>query len=206
MQPLAICPIFPADCALPSAIVLTLNHTYLWDRALAVAHAFGCRSGLDLEEGYRAAGIEIKSSSVWREQYNRGLNTLLDAGEIRQAFGIYTGERAALWSGSSAALQGSVAFGMGRRVDRRVDCHGRMILALGSARCAAKGVRLMPFQGPVSLAGQSYRIVSKVLGVWLKDADLSKRSLISATMTCCDSCDIESETRTRCVIWCKRPL
>ncbi|MCY4322102.1 MAG: hypothetical protein OXD00_00250, partial [Gammaproteobacteria bacterium] len=91
---LAICPIFPADCALPSAIVLTLNHTYLWDRALAVAHAFGCRSGLDLEEGYRAAGIEIKSSSVWREQYNRGLNTLLDAGEIQQAFGIYTGERA----------------------------------------------------------------------------------------------------------------
>ncbi len=33
-QPLAICPIFPADCALPSAIVLTLNHTYLWDRTL----------------------------------------------------------------------------------------------------------------------------------------------------------------------------
>ena len=34
LQPLAICPIFPADCALPSAIVPTLNHTYLWDRTL----------------------------------------------------------------------------------------------------------------------------------------------------------------------------
>ncbi len=34
MQPLAICPIFPADCALPSAVVPTLNHTYLWDTTL----------------------------------------------------------------------------------------------------------------------------------------------------------------------------
>ncbi len=38
LQPLAICPIFPADCALPSAIVLTLNHTYLWDRTLGESH------------------------------------------------------------------------------------------------------------------------------------------------------------------------
>ncbi len=36
LQPLAICPIFPADCALPSAIVPTLNHTYLWDRTLVL--------------------------------------------------------------------------------------------------------------------------------------------------------------------------
>ncbi len=41
LQPLAICPIFPADCALPSAIVPTLNHTYLWDRTLVARQAFG---------------------------------------------------------------------------------------------------------------------------------------------------------------------
>ena len=34
LQPLAIGPIFPADCALPTAIVLTLNNTFLWDRTL----------------------------------------------------------------------------------------------------------------------------------------------------------------------------
>ncbi len=54
----------------------------------------GTEVDLIWQRGHKAAGIEIKSSGVWREQYNKGLNTLLDAGEIQQAFGIYTGERA----------------------------------------------------------------------------------------------------------------
>ena len=54
----------------------------------------GTEVDLIWQRGHEAAGIEIKSSGVWREQYNKGLNTLLDAGEIQQAFGIYTGGRA----------------------------------------------------------------------------------------------------------------
>ena len=54
----------------------------------------GTEVDLIWRRGKQAAGIEIKSSSTWREQYNKGLNTLLDAGEIQRAFGIYTGERA----------------------------------------------------------------------------------------------------------------
>ena len=43
--------------------------------------------------GNRAAGFEIKSTSTWKSSFNKGLNALLEAGEIEQAFGIYRGER-----------------------------------------------------------------------------------------------------------------
>ena len=53
----------------------------------------GTEVGLIWKRGAQAAGIEIKSSTSWRSQFNRGLNTLLEAGEIQRAFGIYLGER-----------------------------------------------------------------------------------------------------------------
>lgn len=43
--------------------------------------------------GNRAAGFEIKSTFAWKNSFNKGLNALLEAGEIEQAFGIYRGER-----------------------------------------------------------------------------------------------------------------
>ncbi len=43
--------------------------------------------------GNRAAGFEIKSSSGWKSSFNKGLNALLESGEIEQAFGVYQGER-----------------------------------------------------------------------------------------------------------------
>ncbi len=45
------------------------------------------------QRGTRATGVEIKSSTTWKEDFNRGLRTLLDAGDIDRAFGVYTGER-----------------------------------------------------------------------------------------------------------------
>ena len=53
----------------------------------------GTEVDLIWKRGEQAAGIEIKSSTTWRSQYNTGLNTLLKAGEIQRAFGIYLGER-----------------------------------------------------------------------------------------------------------------
>ena len=41
--------------------------------------------------GNRAAGFEIKSSSGWKSSFNKGLNALLESGEIEQAFGVYQG-------------------------------------------------------------------------------------------------------------------
>ena len=45
------------------------------------------------QQGLRNVGFEIKASTVWRERYNRGLNVLLHAGHVEQAFGVYRGER-----------------------------------------------------------------------------------------------------------------
>lgn len=53
----------------------------------------GTEVDLIWKRGKQAAGFEIKSSPVWQEKFNRGLNALLQAGDIQQAFGIYRGER-----------------------------------------------------------------------------------------------------------------
>ena len=53
----------------------------------------GTEVDLIWKRGRQAVGFEIKSSPVWRKQFNKGLQALLQAGEIQQAFGIYLGER-----------------------------------------------------------------------------------------------------------------
>ncbi len=45
------------------------------------------------KRGEQAAGFEIKSSNVWQEKFNKGLNVLLQTGDIGHAFGVYRGER-----------------------------------------------------------------------------------------------------------------
>ena len=45
------------------------------------------------KKGRKSIGFEIKSSSLWKERFNKGLNVLLNSGDIHQAFGIYQGER-----------------------------------------------------------------------------------------------------------------
>ena len=45
------------------------------------------------KRGERAVGFEIKSSTVWKEGFNKGLNVLLRSGDIRHAFGVYRGTR-----------------------------------------------------------------------------------------------------------------
>ena len=45
------------------------------------------------KKGRQSIGFEIKSSTVWKQQFNKGLNTLLNSGDIRQAFGVYQGDR-----------------------------------------------------------------------------------------------------------------
>ena len=54
----------------------------------------GTEVDLVWKRGRQAVGFEIKSSPVWQEKFNRGLNAMLQAGDIQQAFGIYQGERA----------------------------------------------------------------------------------------------------------------
>ncbi len=92
----------------PSALELgTLFETFILNefRALNSWRSLGGQlyywrtpSGTEVDliwkRGRQALGFEIKSSTVWRKQFNKGLNTLLQAGEIQQAFGIYLGERA----------------------------------------------------------------------------------------------------------------
>ena len=41
----------------------------------------------------RAVGFEIHSSPTWKETFNKGLNVLLQSGDIRRAFGVYRGPR-----------------------------------------------------------------------------------------------------------------
>ena len=45
------------------------------------------------KKGHQAIGFEIKSSKVWKEKFNKGLNVLLHSGDISQAFGVYQGNR-----------------------------------------------------------------------------------------------------------------
>ncbi len=45
------------------------------------------------KRGRQAAGFEIKSSTSWRENFNKGLNVLLQSGDIQRAFGVYRGKR-----------------------------------------------------------------------------------------------------------------
>ncbi|MCY4343912.1 MAG: DUF4143 domain-containing protein [Gammaproteobacteria bacterium] len=53
----------------------------------------GTEVDLIWKRGGRAVGIQIKASRNWKEPFNKGLRTLLQAGGIDQAFGVYTGER-----------------------------------------------------------------------------------------------------------------
>lgn len=45
------------------------------------------------KRGDQAVGFEIKSSTVWKDGFNKGLNVLMRSGDIRHAFGVYRGER-----------------------------------------------------------------------------------------------------------------
>ena len=53
----------------------------------------GTEVDLIWKRGRQAVGFEIKSSPVWQAKFNKGLNALLQSGDIQQAFGIYQGER-----------------------------------------------------------------------------------------------------------------
>ena len=91
----------------PSALETgTLFETFILNefRALNAWGSYGAQfyywrteSGTEVDliwkRGKQAVGFEIKSSPVWQEKFNRGLTTLLQAGDIQQAFGIYRGER-----------------------------------------------------------------------------------------------------------------
>ena len=55
--------------------------------------ASGNEVDLIWKRGTRATGIEIKASPSWKEPFNKGLRTLLAAGAIQRAFGVYEGER-----------------------------------------------------------------------------------------------------------------
>ena len=45
------------------------------------------------KRGRRAMGFEIKSSQIWKESFNKGLQVLLQSGNIQKAFGIYRGKK-----------------------------------------------------------------------------------------------------------------
>ena len=45
------------------------------------------------KRGTRVTGIEIKSSTTWKDEFNKGLRTLLGTGDIGHAYGIYAGDR-----------------------------------------------------------------------------------------------------------------
>ena len=46
------------------------------------------------KKGPKSIGFEIKSSNLWKEKFNKGLNVLLNSGDIHRAFGVYRGDRA----------------------------------------------------------------------------------------------------------------
>ncbi len=46
------------------------------------------------KKGHKSIGFEIKSSNLWKEKFNKGLNVLLNSGDIHRAFGVYRGDRA----------------------------------------------------------------------------------------------------------------
>jgi len=68
-----------------------------WRSLGAQLHFWRTPSGNEVDliwqRGSRAAGIEIKSASAWKSANNKGLNALLQAGEIERAFGVYRGQR-----------------------------------------------------------------------------------------------------------------
>lgn len=43
--------------------------------------------------GKRAVRFEIKSTDRWKPEFNKGLNALVESGDIEQAYGIYRGDR-----------------------------------------------------------------------------------------------------------------
>lgn len=45
------------------------------------------------QQGSQAAGFEIKSSTRWKPEFNRGLEVLLESGDISAGFGVYRGQR-----------------------------------------------------------------------------------------------------------------
>ncbi|MDE0118865.1 MAG: AAA family ATPase [Bdellovibrionales bacterium] len=45
------------------------------------------------KKGHQSIGFEIKSTYVWKEKFNKGLNVLLNSGDIHKAFGVYRGHR-----------------------------------------------------------------------------------------------------------------
>lgn len=45
-----------------------------------------------LARGQQRIGIEVKSSKKWNKDFNMGLKTLLDAGKIKSAYGVYLGD------------------------------------------------------------------------------------------------------------------
>lgn len=53
----------------------------------------GTEVDLIWKQGRRCIGFEIKGTTAWKQNFNKGLNVLLDAGQIQQAFGVYRGER-----------------------------------------------------------------------------------------------------------------
>jgi uncharacterized protein len=53
----------------------------------------GTEVDLIWKRGKRAVGFEIKSTSRWRSEFNKGLLVLMESGEIEQAFGVYRGDR-----------------------------------------------------------------------------------------------------------------
>lgn len=83
---------------------ITLFETFILNefRALNAWHSHGAEcsywrtpSGTEVDLiwkcGSRAVGFEIKASDRWRTGHNKGLLTLLDAGDIQRAYGIYLG-------------------------------------------------------------------------------------------------------------------
>ena len=54
------------------------------------------RSGTEVDfvwsRGERSVGIEVEASARWRPEFDRGLTTLLQAGSIERAFGVYLGD------------------------------------------------------------------------------------------------------------------
>jgi predicted AAA+ superfamily ATPase len=44
-----------------------------------------------ISHGKTNFGIEVKSSVKWKDEFNKGLNILIDAGKIKKGFGVYLG-------------------------------------------------------------------------------------------------------------------
>ena len=44
-----------------------------------------------IAKGKKFVGLEVKASKKWKPEFNKNLNTLLEAKKIKKAFGIYLG-------------------------------------------------------------------------------------------------------------------